>query len=57
MRIEEAFRLVENLDYPDGLKRKFAPGFSLLQIARSGEIAGVERDTRPVPLRLTRLKC
>ena len=43
MRIEEAFRLVENLDYPAGLKRKFAPGFSLLQIARSGEIAGVER--------------
>ena len=43
MRIEEAFRLVENLDYPDGLKRKFAPGFSLLQIARSGEIACVER--------------
>jgi len=43
MRIEEAFRLIENLDYPDGLKRKFAPGFSLLQIARSGEIASVER--------------
>ena len=43
MSIEEAFILMENLDYPEGLKRKFAPGFSLLQIARSGEIVGVER--------------
>ncbi len=43
MKIEEAFRLIENLDYPDGLNRKFSPGFSLLQIARTGEIACVER--------------
>ena len=43
MSIAEAFILIENLDYPDGLKRRLAPGFSLLQIARSGEIVSVER--------------
>ena len=43
MTIEEAFRLVENLDYQEGLRRKFAPGFSLLQIDKRGEIVAVER--------------
>ena len=43
MTIEEAFRLVENLDYQEGLRRKFAPGFSLLQIDERGEIVAVER--------------
>ncbi len=43
MTIEEAFRLVENLDFPEGLKRKFAPGFSLLLIDSLGEIVVVER--------------
>jgi hypothetical protein len=48
MTIEEAFRLVENLDYPEGLKRKFAPGYSLLQIDKDGEIVVVERyKSRP----------
>lgn len=43
MTIEEAFRLVENLDYKEGLRRKFAPGFSLLPIDERGEIVAVER--------------
>ena len=43
MTIDEAFRLVENLDYPEGLKRKFAPGYSILQFDRTGEIVVVER--------------
>ena len=43
MSIEEAFNLIENLDYPEGLKRKFAPRYSLIQLARSGEIVCVER--------------
>jgi nicotinic acid mononucleotide adenylyltransferase len=43
MSIEEAFHLMENLDYPEGLKRKFAPQYSLLQLARNGEIVCVER--------------
>ncbi|MCL4205186.1 MAG: hypothetical protein KJ000_22110 [Pirellulaceae bacterium] len=43
MSIEEAFHLIENLDYPEGLKRKFAPRYSLIQLARSGEIVCVER--------------
>ena len=48
MSIEEAFNLMENLDFPEGLKRKFAPSFSLLQVARSGEIVCVERyKSRP----------
>ncbi len=48
MTIEEAYNLVENLDYPEGLKRKFAPGFSLLQIDSLGKIVVVERfKSRP----------
>jgi hypothetical protein len=43
MSIDEAFKLIENLDFPEGLKRKFAPGYSLIQITRNGEIVCVER--------------
>ena len=43
MTIEEAIQLIENLDYPEGLKRKFAPRFSLILIARDGSIACVNR--------------
>ena len=48
MTDDEAFRLMENLDFPEGLKRKFAPKYSLLQINRDGEIVSVERF-REVP--------
>ncbi len=48
MTIEEAYNLIENLDYPEGLKRKFAPRFSLVQIDKLGEIACVQRyKSRP----------
>jgi hypothetical protein len=43
MTIEEAFRLINNLDFPEGLKRKFAPGYSLIHINEFGEIVAVER--------------
>jgi len=41
--IEEAYQLVENLDYEKGLKRKFAPQYSLIQINRDGTVASVRR--------------
>jgi hypothetical protein len=43
MTIEEAYDLIENRDYPDGLKRKFAPSFSLVHINRNKEITSVLR--------------
>ena len=43
MTVDEAFQLIENLDHPEGLKRKLAPGYSLLQINRDGDIVSVER--------------
>lgn len=43
MTIDEAFRLIENLDHPEGLKRKFAPKYSLVQVNRDGDVVSVER--------------
>ena len=43
MTVDEAFQLIENLDHPEGLKRKLAPGYSLLQITRDGDVVSVER--------------
>ena len=43
MTIEEAYELIENRDYAEGLKRKFAPGFSLLHINRTGDVVSVLR--------------
>ncbi len=43
MTPDEAYELVQNHDYPEGLRRKFAPGYSLIQINRDGSIACVER--------------
>lgn len=43
MTVEEAFRIVENLDHPEGLRRKLAPAYSLLQVNRDGEVVSVER--------------
>ena len=43
MTVEEAFRLIENLDYEEGLRRRLAPSYSLLQINRDGEVVSVER--------------
>ena len=43
MKIEVAHILVNNLDYDDGLKRKFSPRYSVIQLHRSGEIVGVYR--------------
>ena len=47
MTVEEAFRLIENLDYAEGLKRSLAPSYSLLQINRDGDIVSVERFKEP----------
>lgn len=43
MTIEEAYELIENRDYAEGLKRKFAPGFSLLHVNRTGDVVSVLR--------------
>jgi len=43
MTSEEAFQLIENLDYPEGLKRRFAPGHSLININRNGEVVNLSR--------------
>lgn len=42
MTIEEAHRLVANLDYKEG-HRKFAPKHALVQFNRTGEVVGVSR--------------
>jgi hypothetical protein len=47
MTVEEAFQLIENLDYAEGLRRKLAPSHSLLQINRDGDIVSVERFREP----------
>ena len=47
MTVDEAFSIINNLDVPDGLKRKFAPGYSLLLLDRSGEIVKIERFKEP----------
>ena len=47
MTVEDAFHLIENLDYAEGLKRKIAPSYSLLQINRQGEVVSVERFKEP----------
>ena len=47
MTVDEAFQLIENLDHPEGLRRKLAPDYSLLQINRDGDIASVERFKEP----------
>lgn len=38
MTIEEAFELIENRDYPEGLRRRLAPGYSLFHVNRYGEV-------------------
>lgn len=43
MTIEEAYELIENLDYAEGLKRKFAPGYSLIHVNRDREVSSVLR--------------
>lgn len=43
MKITEVVNLINNLDYEEGLKRKFAPQNSLMQLHRSGEIIAVYR--------------
>jgi hypothetical protein len=47
MTVDEAFRLIENLDYAEGLRRRLAPSYSLLQINRDGDIVSVERFKEP----------
>ena len=47
MTIDEAFHLTNNLDLPEGLKRKFGPGYSLILIDRSGDVVRVERFKKP----------
>lgn len=42
MMIEEAYRLVANLDYKES-HRNFAPKHALVQFNRSGEVVGVSR--------------
>jgi|GEM_PF-2705431 len=44
MTFDEAFALIEKLDFPEGLRRKFAPSYSLLCINRDGEIAAFRRS-------------
>lgn len=43
MNLSEVFRLINNLDYEEGLKRKFGPKYSLMQLDRNGEIVAVYR--------------
>ena len=43
MTIIEAHRLINNLDYQDGLKRDLSPKNSLVHINRDGEIEAVYR--------------
>ena len=47
MTIDEAFDVINNLDFAEGLRRKFAPGFSLLLIDRMGEVVRIERFKQP----------
>jgi hypothetical protein len=47
MTIDEAFRLIENLDYAEGLRRRLAPSYSILQINREGNVVSVERFKDP----------
>ncbi|OHX35726.1 hypothetical protein BJL95_16050 [Methylomonas sp. LWB] len=43
MNISEAVRIINNLDYEEGLKRKFAPQHSLMQLDRNGDIVAIYR--------------
>jgi len=43
MTIEDAFNAINNLDVPDGMRRKFAPQHSLIQVNRHGSVVSVER--------------
>ncbi len=43
MNVTEVFRLINNLDYDEGLKRKFGPKYSLMQLDKHGEIVAVYR--------------
>ena len=47
MTIDEAFQLVNNVDIPEGLKRKFGPGYSLILVNRTGDIVRIERFKQP----------
>lgn len=43
MDICDAFCLINNLDYEKGLKRKFGPKYSLMQLDKRGDIVAVYR--------------
>ena len=43
MTIDEAFQVANNLDIPEGLKRRFGPGYSLIVVDRTGDVVRVER--------------
>ena len=43
MTTDEAFNVMNNLDIAEGLKRKFAPGYSLLLFDRTGAIVHIQR--------------
>ena len=47
MTDDEAFRLIENLDYERGRARASAPTYALLQIDRNGCVLCVERFQQP----------
>ncbi len=46
MTIDEAYDLIENRDYPEGLKRKLAPRYSLFHVNRFGEVVNILRFTK-----------
>ena len=58
MTIEDAFQAINNLDVPEGLRRKFAPQHSLIQVDRNGNVVSVERFkiTPTEPQQLAALK-
>lgn len=43
MKISEAHKLINNLDYEEGLKRKFSPQYSLIQVNYDGGIVAIYR--------------
>lgn len=43
MTYDEAFHLIEKLDFPEGLRRKFAPSYSLILVNRNGDIVALRR--------------
>lgn len=47
MELSEAIKLINNLDYDEGLKRKFSPQYSLIQLNRTGKIEAIYRFKNP----------